>query len=61
MYAGSKKVEPPEDLIDYTLCRYVYHCTPSELDEQDAERIERHLIIFRQDERSQRPPPADKK
>ncbi len=62
MYAGTKKVEPPEDLIDFHLCRDVYHCTPSELDMQDAERVERHLIIWRQEQRAkQQPKPTEAK
>ena len=37
---------PPPEYIELILCRDVYHCTPSELDEQDVARVEAHLICL---------------
>lgn len=33
------------DFASYVLCTQLYHCTPSELDEQDYQVISKHLII----------------
>lgn len=33
----------PEEYTDFLLMREVYHCTPSEFDEQDDATIEAHL------------------
>lgn len=32
--------------MELVLCRDVYHCTPSELDAQDWERVATHLICL---------------
>ena len=32
--------------MELQLCRDVYHCLPSELDEEDAERLETHITIM---------------
>jgi hypothetical protein len=32
--------------VDLILCRDIYHCTPGELDAQDWERIEEHLVCL---------------
>jgi hypothetical protein len=32
--------------VELVLCRDVYHCTPSELDEQDWGRVAAHLICL---------------
>lgn len=41
------KVGPlPDEYVDLVLCRDVYHCTGRELDEQDWERVEAHLICL---------------
>jgi hypothetical protein len=37
---------PPDDYIDFWLCTQVYHCLPSELDEQDHEMIMKHLTML---------------
>lgn len=36
----------PPDYLDYYLCRYVYHCPPSELDRQDLHRVLAHLTCM---------------
>lgn len=35
-----------DDDLDLFLCEQVYHCRPSELDQEDGERIARHMIIL---------------
>jgi len=45
MKAMWTKGPPPPELIDLLLCE-TYHCPPSVLDEQDAERVSRHLVIL---------------
>ena len=37
---------PPPEYIVLTLCRDVYHCTPSALDDEDATRILEHMIMM---------------
>lgn len=37
---------PPPEYVDLLLCRDVYHCTPAELDAQDAGRILAHLVCL---------------
>ena len=44
------KTDAPWEVTEYRLCRYVYHCTPSELREQDASVIQAHLMIARLEE-----------
>lgn len=29
----------PDEYVDLILCRDIFHCTPSELDEQDYDRV----------------------
>ncbi len=36
----------PVDWLELRLCRDVYHCTPSELAEQDADQVNRHLRLL---------------
>jgi len=36
----------PWEVIEYRLCRYVYHCLPSQLREQDWDDIQRHLAVM---------------
>lgn len=38
--------DPPDEYQDMVLCRDIYHCLPSELDGQDWDRIETHLICM---------------
>lgn len=38
--------EMPEDYTDLILCRDVYSCRPSELDEEDGERVLKHLTCL---------------
>lgn len=38
--------ELPWAYTELRLCRDVYHCTPSELDRQDADRIQMHIAIM---------------
>lgn len=33
----------PREYIEFILCRDVYHCTPSELDQEDAVKVEQHI------------------
>lgn len=40
-----KEHPPPPELAEIWLCQ-MYSCTPSELDEQDAERINGHVIAL---------------
>jgi hypothetical protein len=35
-----------EDLKDYILCKEIYHCTPEELERQDAKTVEIHYFIY---------------
>lgn len=37
---------PPPEYLELLLCRDVYHCTPSELDAQDWERVQLHLVCL---------------
>jgi hypothetical protein len=41
-----KSRPPPPELQELWLCRDVYKCTPSELDEQDAETILAHIVCM---------------
>jgi len=34
------------EYTDYILCKEVYHCTPSELDEQDWSRVRAHITCM---------------
>jgi len=36
----------PIEYLELVLCRDVYHCLPSELDDEDMERIGAHLICL---------------
>lgn len=36
----------PWEYIELTLCRDIYHCTPTELDEQEWERVMAHLDMY---------------
>ena len=38
--------QPPPEYADLVLCRDVYHCLPSQLDEEDAETISLHLAMM---------------
>lgn len=42
LWTGSTKAQPSE-YAEYVLCAKVYHCTPSELDRQDAAKVRLHL------------------
>jgi hypothetical protein len=33
----------PRDYIEFRLCRDVYHCTPSQLADEDAATVELHI------------------
>jgi hypothetical protein len=37
---------PPPEYIDLVLCRDIYHCPPSLLDDQDWLRIQGHLTCL---------------
>jgi len=36
--------DAPQEYVDYILCTQLYHCLPSQLDTEDAYRINAHLI-----------------
>ncbi len=36
----------PEGYDEYILCKEIYHCTPTELDEQPAVIVRRDLAIW---------------
>lgn len=38
--------QPPAEYVDLILCRDVYHCTATALDEQDATRVAGHLACL---------------
>ncbi len=40
---------PPSDFRDLVFCRDLYHCTPSELDAQDADRVETHWFLWQEE------------
>jgi len=42
----TKTSPPPPELQELWLCRDIYHCTPGELDEQDAETILAHIVCI---------------
>lgn len=39
-------VPPPQEYVELVLCRDVYHCTPSELGNEDWDVIELHLEMM---------------
>jgi hypothetical protein len=43
-YLWTKTGEPPIEWTEYFLCRYVYHCTPNELDRVEYRRTQDHLL-----------------
>ncbi len=44
-------VSAPPEYTDLRLCRDVYHCTPSELDAQDARTIALHIAFMNVEEK----------
>lgn len=40
----------PWEYVELVLCRDIYHCTPSELDQQDLERIMLHIDMMKLEE-----------
>ena len=48
-HTGESQPQPWE-YIQLRLCQDVYHCTPSQLDEQDWQTIETHLLILNLEE-----------
>jgi hypothetical protein len=44
LYFGTRP--PPPDYVDLVLCRDVYHCRPSELDDEDATVLARHMLLL---------------
>ena len=45
LWTGGGKGAPPE-YLDLVLCRDVYHCTPSQLDREDGERVLMHIALL---------------
>jgi hypothetical protein len=43
-------VEPPQAYVDYALCAHVYHCTPADLDQQDALTVDLHLEFWNREQ-----------
>lgn len=43
---NSKNAAPPFEYLEVQLCRDVYHCRASELEDEDWETIERHLVVL---------------
>ena len=39
-------VRPPMEYLEYMLIKNVYHCTPSQLDDQSNDIIDLHLNFF---------------
>lgn len=46
VYLWLQDGQPPKEYIDLVLCRDVYHCTPSELYQQDARIVMAHLACL---------------
>ena len=42
--------DPPQEYLDFLLCAHVYHCTPSELDEQPALTANLHLEFYNKEQ-----------
>jgi hypothetical protein len=40
----------PPEYTEMRLCRDVYHCLPSDLDEQDYDRILYHIVCMNEEE-----------
>ena len=38
--------DPPWPYVELRLCRDVYHCTPSQLDEEDWDTVKTHLALM---------------
>ena len=38
--------ETPKEYMDYLLIKELYHCTPSELDQQDVYKLKLHFEII---------------
>lgn len=55
LFIKGGKYEPPPEYIDYQLCRYVYHCLPSELDAEPWENVALHLEFMAQEARVNKP------
>jgi hypothetical protein len=50
----------PFEYVEMTLCRDLYHCTPTQLDEQDWQRVQAHLTAHRAEMRVRNAPRAKK-
>lgn len=50
---GTIPDEWAEDWTDLTLCREVYHCAPTVLDEQDYFRVLRHIVMLQAEREAQ--------
>ena len=45
----TKSTTPPSEFRDMVICRDLYHCTPSELDAQDADRVELDWFLWQEE------------
>jgi len=41
-----RKHDAPNELLELILCRDIYHCRPSELDDEDWLRVRAHLTCI---------------
>jgi len=50
---------PPSEYQDFILCHHLYHCTPEELNRQDARTVALHLEFWahEQKRKAKRKPP----
>lgn len=46
LYIGGEANPAPWEWTELYLCRDVYHCTPSELQQQDWATVQRHLLAL---------------
>jgi len=47
--APGHKGSAPDGYMEYVMCTQLYHCTPSQLMEQDAETVEFHYFMHNEE------------
>ena len=45
-YLWTHSGQPPGEYLTFRLCRDVYHCRPSELEQEDLKTVLAHLICL---------------
>lgn len=50
--SGTSK-NAPQEYADYILMTKLWHCTPSEFEQQTEEMIEKHIIIYNEENRKE--------